>query len=265
MGSIARNSRFVWTTRRLALAGIAVAALSIVIAGCNRTYISKESLSKIRSIEVDTHVAVPDSPNVDGPLTTTEMLLGYQPENIGRSFGGYMEAHGIKVDQIVLRAFRRHLMEQGRFELREGGDATLELEVGTYGFRMPALYIGNQRKAMVTVAATLISKDSTVMWTQQDSTIFYPNLTTEFYIQVLLADSEFVERSLEEASCVLAYILLSKLHPMPLPPVVSSVDSRGESREVLLQIPGCDPVSDPSRNPSKRRIKCIPEVGCTYE
>ena len=265
MVSSAGNSRLVRTTRRLALAGVTVVALSIVITGCNHAYVSKESLSKIRSIEIDTHVAVPESPNVDGPLTTTEMLLGYQPANIGHSFGGYMKTHGIKVDQIVLRAFRRQLMEQGRFELREGGDATLELEVGTYGFRMPALYIGNQRKAMLTVAATLISKDSTVMWTQQDSTIFYPNLTTEFYIQVLLADSEFVERSLEEASCVLAYLLLSKLYPMPVPPVVSSVDSRGESREVLLQIPGCDPVNESSRIPSERRIKCIPDIGCTYE
>jgi len=32
------------------------------------------------------------------------------------------------VEQILLGAFRRHLMEQGRFELREDGDATLELE-----------------------------------------------------------------------------------------------------------------------------------------
>ncbi len=236
------NSQFVRTTRRLASTGIAVAFVSIVMSGCDPAYISKESLSNIRSIEVDTHVAVPEAPQVDGPITTTEALLGYQPANIGRSFGRYMKAHGIDVDQIVVREFRRQLMEQGRFELRKGGDATLKLEVGpSYGFRMPAFYIGNQRKVLLTVAATLMSKDSTIIWKQQDSTIFYPNLTTEISVHALLADSDFVERSLEEASCVLAYLLLSKLYPMPLPPVVSSVDSRGESREVLLHIPACDP------------------------
>jgi hypothetical protein len=243
MGFIAGNSRFVRATQRLALAGLAVTALSIMIAGCGRAYISKESLSNVRSIEIDTHVAVPELPSVDGPLTTTEMLLGYQPANIGRSFSRYMGAHGIKVEQILLSAFRRHLMEQGRFELREDGDATLELEIGSYGFRMGALYIGNRRKVMLTVAATLKAKDSTVMWKQQDSTIFYPNLTTDYYVHVLLAEPEVVEKSLEEASCVLAYLLLSKLYPMPVPPIVSSIDSREESREVLLQIPACDSVS----------------------
>ena len=243
MGPIAENSRSVRATRRLALAGLAVTALSVMIAGCSPAYMSKESLSDVRSIEIDTHVAVLGSLSVDGPLTTTEMLLGYQPTNIGRSFSWHMETHGIEVEQILLSAFRRHLMEQGRFELREDGDATLELEVGSYGFRMPALYIGNQRKVMLTVAATLKAKDSTVMWKQQDSTIFYPNLTTDYYIHVLLAEPEVVEKSLEQASCVLAYLLLSKLYPMPVPPIVSSIDTREESREVLLQIPACDSVS----------------------
>jgi hypothetical protein len=50
-----------------------------------------------------------------------------------------MDAHDIKVDQIVLRQFRRHLNEQGHFELREDGDATLELIVLIYGFGMQAL------------------------------------------------------------------------------------------------------------------------------
>jgi hypothetical protein len=265
IGAIAGNSRFVRTTRRLAWAGFAVATFSIVMSGCNRAYISQESLSKIRSIDIDTDVAIPEAPTVAGPLTTTEILLGYQPANIGRSFGGYMEAQGIKVDQVVLRAFRRLLTEQGRFELRKGGDATLELEVGTYGFRMPALYIGNKRKAILGIAVTLKSKNSTVMWKQTESTIFYPTLTTDFSIHALSASPELVEKSLEEASCILAYLLLSQLHPMPQPPVVSSVDSRGELREVLLRIPACDLDSEPSRSPIERRIKCIPDVGCTYE
>ncbi len=269
MQCIGRKSRFARDTRCLVLAAIVVATFSIAVNGCNRTYISKDSLSKIRSIEIDTDVGVPDSPLVAGPITTTQAFLGYQPSNIGHSFGRYMEAHGVKVDEIVLRAFRRNLTEQGRFELREGGDVTLELAVGTYGFRMPAFYIGNQRKPMLTVSATLRSKDSTVLWQQQESTIFYPNLTTAIYIQTLLESSEFVERSLEEASCVVSYLLLSKLHPMPQPPVVSSVETRdqspGESQEVLLRIPSCDPVSEPTRIPSERRIKCEPDVGCTYE
>ena len=266
LGSSAGNSRFVWTIRHFALAGIAVSTLSIVMSGCNTAYVSKESLHQINSIEVDTHVPIPNEPQVAGPITTTEAFLGYQPANIGRSFGGYMEANGIKVDQIVLKEFRRQLMEQGRFELRKGGDATLKLEVGpSYGFRMPALYIGNQRKALLTVAATLMSKNSTVIWQQQDSTIFYPNLTTDFSIHSLLDNSEIVERSLEEASCIVAYLVLSKLYPMPLPPIVSSVESRGELREVLLRIPACESVTEPDRIPSERRIKCVPDVGCTYE
>lgn len=265
MGPISDNSRFVRTSRRFALAGIAVATLSTLMSGCNRTYISKESLSKIRSIEIDTHVAVPEAPYVDGPLTITEFLLGNYPANIGHSFGVYMDAHDIKTDQIVSRAFRRQLMEQGRFELRENGDATLKLEVGRYGFRYTMPSVWDQRKADLSIEATLMSKDSTVMWKQQDATILHPSFTTELSIHTLLGDSQFVEMSLGEASCVLAYLLLSKLHPMPRPPDLFSVESRDESRDVMIGISTCDPVSDPSWTPRKRQIECIPDVGCRYE
>jgi len=264
MNSIAASSRLVRTTRRLALAGFAVASLSVAMSGCSR-YISKESLSNIGSIDINTDVAILNSPAVHGPLTTAEILFGVQPANIGLSFGRYMEAEGINVDQIVLKEFRRLLIEQGRFELRKGGDATLELEIGTYGFRMPALYFGNQRRATLGISVTLKSKDATVMWKQSESTIFYPDLAIDISIHTLLKKSEFVEKSLEEASCVLAYILLSQLHPMPEPPIVSSVGSRDKIREVLLRIPACERVSEPSRSPIEQRIKCIPDVGCTYE
>ena len=221
--------------------------LSMVTTGCANVYMSEESKSKIRSIEINPKVTIiPDRPDVDGPVNLwRNILLGLLrggsslPPQIGYEFGVYMDAHDIKVDQIVLRQFRRYLNEQGHFELREGGDATLELIVGQYGFKMPGFDITkNMRKPVLQIQATLRSKDSTVLWNAADFVMqgltAGSGRTHAYRIQALLANPRLVERSLEEASCVIAYLLLSELHPVR----PSSHGSTGEP-------PGgpiCDPV-----------------------
>jgi len=236
------SAKFLRAYRRLAFAGIAVACLPIVTTGCGNVYMSEESKSKIRSIEINPNVTIPDRPDVDGPVDAlSNFLLGFLtggsslPPQIGYEFGVYMDAHDIKVDQIVLRQFRRHLNEQGHFELREGGDATLELIVLNYGFKMPMFDITkNMRNPSLNIRATLRSKDSTVLWSNFDFVMQGSELTHAYRIQALLADPRLVERSLEEASCVIAYLILSDLHPVR----PSSHGSTGEP-------PGgpiCDPV-----------------------
>ncbi len=216
--------------------------LSMVTTGCANVYMSEESKSKIRSIEINPKVTIPDRPDVDGPVDPwSNFLIGLLiggsplPPQIDYEFGVYMDAHDIKVDQIVLRQFRRHLNEQGHFELREGGDATLELIVVRYGFQMPPFDITkNMRNPALTIRATLRSKDSTVLWSKHDFVMQGSELTHAYRIEALMADPRLVERSLEEASCVIAYLLLSELHPVR----PSSHGSTGEP-------PGgpiCDPV-----------------------
>ena len=157
------------------------------------------------------------------------------PPQMGYEFGVYMDAHDIKVDQIVLRQFRRHLNEQGHFELREGGDATLELIVVKYGFKMPMFdFTKNMRNPFLNIRATLRSKDSTVLWSNFDFVMQGSELTHAYRIQALWANPRLVERSLEEASCVIAYLLLSELHPV-------RPSSHGSTREQLGG-PICDPV-----------------------
>ncbi len=221
---------------------------------------SEESLSKIRSIEINTNVAIPDEPDVDGEVNVASNLIqglftgaSPPPSSVGGLFGVYMDVHGIKIDQIVLRAFRRYLKEQGYYELREGGDATLELAVLKYGFGMPPFDITkNQRNPELTIRATLRSSDSTVLWSNGEFVMRGSSLTHAYPIQALLANPDLVEKSFEEASCVIAHLLLSELGP-----VRSSPD---ESPNVPRRIPACDPFK-----PSERKIKCIPDVGCTYE
>ena len=240
------SAKFLRAYRRLAFAGIAVAGLSIVTTGCGNVYMSEESKSKIRSIEINPKVTIPDQPDVDGPVDAwSNLLIGFLtggsplPPRIDYEFGVYMDAHDIKVDQIVLRQFRRHLNEQGHFELREGGDATLELIVVKYGFKMPPFDITkNMRNPVLTISATLRSNDSTVLWSNFDYVMAGwtagSGLTHAYSIQALLANPRLVERSLEEASCVIAYLLLSEFHPVR----PSSHGSTGEP-------PGgpiCDPV-----------------------
>ncbi len=239
-------AKFLRAYRRLAFAGIAVAGLSIVTTGCGNVYMSEESKSKIRSIEINPKVTIPDRPDVDGPVNAlNNLLLGLLtggsplPPQIGYEFGVYMDAHDIKVDQIVLRQFRWHLNAQGHFELREGGDATLELIVVRYGFQMPPFDITkNMRNPFLNIRATLRSKDSTVLWSNFDFVMAGltagSGRTHAYRIQALLANPRLVERSLEEASCVIAYLLLSELHPVR----PSSHGSTGEQ----LGGPICDPV-----------------------
>ena len=235
-------AKFLRAYRRLGFAGIAVAGLSIVTTGCGNVYMSEESKSKIRNIEINPKVTIPDQPVVDGPVNAwSNLLLGLLtggsslPPQMGYEFGVYMDAHDIKVDQIVLRQFRRHLNEQGHFELREGGDATLELIVLRYGFVMPMFdFTKNMRNPFLNIRATLRSKDSTILWSNFDFVMQGSELTHAYRIQALLANPRLVERSLEEASCVIAYLLLSEFHPVR----PSSHGSTGEP-------PGgpiCDPV-----------------------
>ncbi|GMQ76500.1 MAG: hypothetical protein BMS9Abin01_1780 [Gammaproteobacteria bacterium] len=263
--------------------------LSIALNGCANVYISKESLSKIRSIEIDTTVSIPDEPVVDGPVNITSNLIqglltgsSPLPENVGAPFGVYMDVNEIKMDQIVLRTFRRYLSEKSYFELREGGDATLELVVFKYGFGTPMFDITkNQRNPELVIGATLRSKDSTVLWKKHEYVLRGSELTHAYSIQALLANPDLVEKSLEEASCVIAHLLLSELDPVRPSP--------GELPNVQRRIPACDPVfsndsriecepgvgciyykgktgkTAPSQNPTDRRIKCTPYVGCTYQ
>jgi hypothetical protein len=291
MKSIAGKSTFLRASRRLALAGIAVAGLSIVLNGCEfpNVRMSEESLSKIRSIEISTNVAIPDEPAVDGEVDIASNLIqglltgaSPPPSSVGGQFGVYMDVHGIKIDQIVLRTFRQYLKEQGYYELREGADATLELAVLKYGFGMPAFDITkNQRNPELIIRATLRSSDSTVLWSNGEFVMRGSSLTHAYPIQALLANLDLVEKSFEEASCVIAHLLLSELGPVR--------PSSDESPKVQPPIPACDPVfSDdsrieckpgegciyykgkavkiaPSQIPTDRRIKCTPNVGGTYE
>ena len=266
-----------------------MAGLAIVMSGCNRVYISKESLSEIRSIEIDTNISIPDEPVVHGEVDIgSNLILGLltgsspMPGNVGGPFGVYMDKYGIKIDQIVLRTFRRYLNEEGYLESPEGGDATLELAVFRYGFEMPPFDITkNLRRPTLTIGATLRSKDSTVVWRKHEYVTSMSGLTHEYSIRALLVKPHLVEKSLEEASCVIAHLLLSELGPVR--------PSSDESPEFPVPISACDPVFSndsrieckpgegciyyegkteriaPSQIPTDRRIKCTPNVGCTYE
>ena len=288
MGPIVGKSTFLRASRRVALAGIAAAGLSIVMNGCNHTNVrmSKESLSEIRRIEINPSVAIPDKPVVDGAVDVrSNLILGLltgsspQPRNVGYEFGAYMDKHGIKMDQIVLRTFRRYLEEQGYFELREDGDATLELAVFRYGFGTPAFDITkNMRSPELHISATLRSKDSTVLSSRHEFLMRGSEFTHAHSIQALWGNPRLVERSLEEASCVITYLLLSELHPARPSSDGSPGDEPGG--------PVCDPVVHiesaieckpgvgcvnhktetwefrPSRNPKDLRGMCAPDVGC---
>ena len=289
MKSMFQPSTLLRVSRRLAMGGIAMAGLSMGLNACgDRVYISKESLIDIKSIEIDTNVSIPDEPVVHGEVDIGQNLLqglltgaSPLPRNVGRPFGAYMSKYGIEMDQIVLRTFRRYLDEQGYFELREGGDATLELAVSSYGLIMPAFDITkNMRNPEIQMNATLWSKDAKVLW-RKGVAVMRSDLTHAYNIRDLSVRPSLVEKSLEEVSCVAAHLLLSDLGP-----VQSSAD---ESAKVPLRFPDCDPVFlhkskiectpgagcvyhedksteiRPNLPPSRGQIKCTPEVGCTYE
>lgn len=247
-------------SRFTALAGIAVAGLSIATAGCGHVYMSEESSNAIRSIEIDPKVAIPDRPDVDGPVdAVNNLLVGLMiggsplPPRVDYAFGAYMDTNGVKVDEIVLRQFRRYLNERDRFELREGGDATLELAVANYGFKMPGFDVTkNMRRPEMVIVATLKSRDSTVLWKKHDYLLRGSALTQAHSIQALWENPRLVERSLEQASCLIAYLLLSDLHP------------KRQSEDEVLQEPYAGPVCDPVVK-IESRVECKPGVGCTQE
>ena len=91
--------------------------------GCGYVPMSQESSNEIRSIEIDPIVTIPDKPDVDGAVDVGSnivlgLLLGASPlpRQVGYQFGAYMDANGVKMDEIVLRTFQRRLKEQDHFE-----------------------------------------------------------------------------------------------------------------------------------------------------
>ena len=220
---------------------------------------AQESADTVKSISLDSPITIPRTPNVDGAVNIGSnlmqgLLLGASPlpPQVGGRFGSYMEANDVKMDEIVLRAFLRNVNLQDHFELREDADATLELIVLTYGFKMPALDVTkNQRRPELVIEATLRSKNSTVLWSKRELLMRESVSTHAHPIWALWQNPRLVERSLEQASCIVAYLLLSDLHPAQRPPEGST--------EEAPDGPICDPVVR-----VENRIECTPGVGCVH-
>jgi len=227
--------------------------------GCAHVSMSQESVDEVKSIDIDPAITIPRTPNVDGTVDVGSnliqgLLLGYSPlpPQAGGRFRSYMNTNNIKLDEIVLRAFRRNVELQGYFELRDDADATLELMVLTYGFKMPAFDVTkNQRRPELVLEATLRSKDSTILWTKRVLLMRNSVSTHAHPIWALWKNPRLVERSFEQASCIVAYRLLSDLHP--------SRPATERSAEEVPNGPICDPVVH-----VENRIECTPGVGCVH-
>ena len=246
-----RSTRPGFTFSYIVLAG----ALVLTI-GCTNVPMSQESAGNVKSIRIDPTIRVPADPDVDGAVNVRAnllrgLLLGASPlpRQVGASFHRFMDANDVKIEAIVLRSFHRNMKIQGHFELREDATATLELIVLSYGFKMPAFDITkNQRRPELLIEATLRSSDSTVLWRKREILMRSSDSTQAHPIWALWKNPRLVERSLEQASCIVAYRLLTDLRP-----------ALQRSTEEAPDGPICDPVVQ-----IESRVECAPGVGCVH-
>jgi hypothetical protein len=235
---------------------IVLTGASVLAIGCVNVPVSRESADKVRSIRIDPTITVPANPDVDGAVNVAANLLqgllvgaSPLPRQVGASFHRFMDANDVKIEEIVLRSFRRNLKIQDHFELNEDAEVTIELVVLSYGFKMPAFDITkNQRRPELLIEATLRSSDSTVLWRKREILMRWSDSTQAHPIWALWKNPRLVERSLEQASCIVAYRLLTDLRP-----------ALQRSTEEAPDGPICDPVVQ-----IESRVECAPGVGCVH-
>ncbi|HED33522.1 MAG TPA: hypothetical protein ENJ08_04780 [Gammaproteobacteria bacterium] len=198
--------------------------LSIIIlinTGCAGVQISKDTLSKIKTINIDSNISTPDDIFVQGKIDPISSILyggiGAGMSSIMASTSAseqvqkFMEINNIKINEIVLNEYKKELLKTGRFKLSSPGDATLKIVINTYGFgNSDALSDNNKRKPLLNVKASLI-QNNRIIWEKQEYVTNFSDLTTPYDMNDLAQKPDLLKKSFSQAANIVASQAFSQL------------------------------------------------------
>lgn len=179
----------------------------------NNIKITDQDLSAIKSISIDPVVEVPEMPYVHA-LNLKGLWGGGIAAAIGNMQDSemlkqYLNDHNIKISEIVLKSFENKIEQKKLFKIQDNGSIKLKLKINIYGFKRAGAFAYGKAQPTVATTAALISEGANILWRKYDYT--GTSGVTVYPFEELLKDPVLVEKSLSEASDVVADKLLSDL------------------------------------------------------
>jgi hypothetical protein len=205
-----------------------LALLALVfVAGCATTQsISDAQRKSIRSVTVANKVVVPESPQVVGPsankagfwLGPLAMVAVMHSENDDAvKLKSYLKEQKIDIGQIVRQEFVTNLTATQAFPaiVAEGGEATIDLVVESYGFApgFSMRPINKPVRPTLRLIAKLSTSDGKVLW---QHTGYTTNLSGEFepyQLDEYYGTPGRVQEAFTKAAQLVVKELLSDLSP----------------------------------------------------
>ena len=197
------------------LRGITLVTLSCLIAACaGGVAITKADKAKIGAVAIDTNVALPEEPYIQGGNARIAFLLmggaGVATESMSASkaFKVYMGKNQVDLAKIVATSFEENIKMDNVLKIRDDGTHRLRLKVNTFGYGesrflglvTPKVY----RKPLMNITATLVDADNKVLWEKTAFLTPQSDKTTEYTFEDLAGKPEKTIESLTEIARLLA-------------------------------------------------------------
>lgn len=173
--------------------------------------------SVITRVAIDPEIPQPEIPLIQSPGNLkASMIAGWvgaavDQTQAGKAFREYMRKNKIDISKIVLDSFTRAIEEDKPFTLGADGDATLKLAINNYGFGVAGFFGGGERRPLINITASLVSRDGSVAWTKTDFITNLSKLTEAYTYDQLANDPQLTAKSFEQASMLVSRQIIADL------------------------------------------------------
>lgn len=195
--------------------------LLATLAGCAGSTAKVEQLQRLRVINIDGTVKMPDyGLHQDTAVPGVSINVGgatyYTVPIDGKTFSGFddlLRKNNVSLPDMVLREFSGRLARSGRFKMGYPAEATLYLEVQTYGFNKTITFSLDDyvtRKFMLNIRGTLVDTKGEVIW-QDDAyiTALSDRLTT-YHMDDIIDKPEVAQQAMQASVSIVANELIDK-------------------------------------------------------
>jgi hypothetical protein len=200
------------SANRFVIAAAAIFLFSFAEGSSAQT--AQQDSSPIKRIAIDSEIAQPEIPLIQGPDDSKAFLIGggigvaLNQEEAGKAFREYMRKNNIDVSRIVFESFKRIIQEDRIFDLADKSDTKLKLVINTYGFGHSGFFAGKDRRPLMNITASLVANGSEV-WKKTDYITNLSKLTDIYTYDQLGENPQLTVKSLEQVSGMLSRQILS--------------------------------------------------------
>jgi len=195
---------------------LAAAAALLLVCACDAAAQGAQpGLSSIKRLAIDSEIPQPQIPLMQSPGNFKAFVIGggvgaaVDQTVAGKAFREYMRKNNIDISKIVVESFRRVVEEDKTFALAADADARLKVAINSYGFGAAGFFGGNERKPLLNVTASLVSRDGNVVWKKTEFLTNLSKLTDAYTYDQLGEKPELTVKSFEQVSVLVARQILA--------------------------------------------------------